>query len=114
MTRRAREVSVSLWHGRLGEATWSDPCAGRYTGTASTFRVQPEALEGPVPLGGPSSKSVPPPGRDPLIRFSQYSERFAQRSKHGNKAAAGGPRLLTPGSRPLFALNGAARRLARG
>lgn len=29
------------------------------------------AWEGPVSLGGPDRGSAPPPGRDPLIRFSQ-------------------------------------------
>lgn len=31
VTCRAREVSVLLLRERLGEAPWSDPCAGRDT-----------------------------------------------------------------------------------
>lgn len=76
--------------------------------------LRPEKGQCPWEVPAAGLRSAPPPGRDPLIRFSQYSVRSAWRSKHWNKAAPGGPRLLTPGSRPLFTLNGAARRLARG
>lgn len=97
-----------------GLATLSSEGAGSASVSLTVRSQLATAWKGPVPLGGPGRESAPPPGHDPLIRFSQYSVRSAPPSKHGNKAAALGPRLLTPGSRPLFTLNGAARRLARG
>ena len=66
--------------------------------------------EGGLHAVGPAGRSRRPPGRDPLIRFSQYIVRFSfGKVNRAGEQSGGRPARdsLTPGSRPLFALNGA-------